>query len=67
MGGKTDEVKGRIKEAAGVLTGDDKLREDGKIDQAVGKVKQVVQKTVDEVQKAADVAAEKAKQSAKKI
>jgi uncharacterized protein YjbJ (UPF0337 family) len=67
MGGKTDEVKGRIKEAAGALTGDDKLREEGKIDQAVGKVKQVVQKTVAEIQKAADVAAEKAKQSAKKI
>ena len=25
MGGKTDEVKGRIKEAVGALTGDDKL------------------------------------------
>ena len=30
MGGKTDEVKGRIKEAAGVLTGNDKLRAEGK-------------------------------------
>ena len=29
MGGKTDEVKGRIKEAAGALTGNDKLREEG--------------------------------------
>ena len=26
MGGKTDELKGRIKEAAGALTGNDKLR-----------------------------------------
>ena len=26
MGGKTDVAKGRIKEAAGVLTGNDKLR-----------------------------------------
>ncbi len=26
MGGKTDVVKGRIKEAAGALTGNDKLR-----------------------------------------
>ncbi len=34
MGGKTDVVKGRIKEAAGVLTGNDKLREEGKTDQA---------------------------------
>jgi len=46
MGGKTDVVKGRIKEAAGALTGNDKLREEGKADQAVGKTKQAVQKTV---------------------
>ena len=44
MGGKTDEFKGRIKEAAGAPTGNDKLRQEGKTDQAVGKVKQVVQK-----------------------
>jgi uncharacterized protein YjbJ (UPF0337 family) len=49
MGGKTDEVKGRIKEAAGVLTGNDKLRAEGKADQAVGEVKQVAGKAVDAV------------------
>ncbi len=49
MGGKTDLVKGRIKEAAGVLTGNDELREEGKTDQAVGKTKQAVQKVVDKV------------------
>lgn len=52
MSGKTDEVKGRIKEAAGVLTGNDKLRTEGKTDQAVGKVKQVAEKAVDAVAKA---------------
>ncbi len=52
MGGKTDEVKGRIKEAAGALTGNDKLREEGKTDQAVGKAEQAVQKTADTVKKA---------------
>ena len=51
MGGKTDVVKGRIKEAAGALTGNDRLREDGKIDQAVGKTKQAVQKTADKIKK----------------
>jgi uncharacterized protein YjbJ (UPF0337 family) len=45
-------VKGRIKEAAGVLTGNDKLRAEGKTDQAVGEVKQVAEKVVDEVKKA---------------
>jgi len=54
MSGKTDEVKGRIKEAAGALTGNDKLREEGKADQAVGKAKQAAQKVVDKVKKAVD-------------
>ena len=52
MGGKTDVVKGRIKEASGVLTGNDELREEGEIDQAVGKVKQAAQKVSDKVKKA---------------
>ncbi|MHB1035254.1 MAG: CsbD family protein [Pirellulales bacterium] len=51
MGGKTDVVKGRIKEAAGAMTGNDKLREEGKTDQAVGKAKQAAQKVVDKVRK----------------
>jgi uncharacterized protein YjbJ (UPF0337 family) len=54
MSGKTDVVKGRIKEAAGALTGNDKLREEGKADQAVGKTKQAAQKVVDQVKKAVD-------------
>jgi uncharacterized protein YjbJ (UPF0337 family) len=52
MGGKIDVVKGRIKEAAGALTGNDKLRNEGKTDQAVGKTKQAVQKAADTVKKA---------------
>ena len=51
MGGKTDVVKGRIKEAAGALTGNDKLRVEGKTDQVVGKTKQAVQKVTDTVKK----------------
>jgi uncharacterized protein YjbJ (UPF0337 family) len=52
MSGKTDVVKGRIKEAAGALTGNNKLRAEGKTDQVVGKAKQAVQKTADTVKKA---------------
>ena len=52
MGGKTDVVKGRIKEAAGALTGNDALREEGQTDQAVGKAEQVVEKAADTVKKA---------------
>jgi uncharacterized protein YjbJ (UPF0337 family) len=65
MGGKTDEVKGRVEEAAGVLTGNDKLREQGKIDQAAGKVKQAVQTAVDKVRSAAETAIDKTKQATK--
>jgi uncharacterized protein YjbJ (UPF0337 family) len=52
MSGKTDVVKGRIKEAAGDLTGNDKLRAEGKTDEAVGETKQAVQKAADVVKKA---------------
>ena len=58
MGGKTDVAKGRIKEAAGVLTGNDRLRAEGRADQAVGKTKQAVRKTVETVRKALKKAAE---------
>ena len=48
-GGKTDELKGRAKEAAGALTGDKKLKREGQLDQAAGKVKQKVEDAVDKV------------------
>jgi uncharacterized protein YjbJ (UPF0337 family) len=50
--GKTDELKGRVKEAAGALTGDKKLTREGRADQAVGKVKQSVEKVIDKVKHA---------------
>lgn len=52
MSGKGDELKGRVKEAAGVLADNDKLRRDGKIDQAAGKAKQAVEKTIDKAKDA---------------
>ncbi|MDB5338723.1 MAG: CsbD-like protein [Planctomycetaceae bacterium] len=53
MSGTSDEIKGRIKEAAGAITDDDKLRREGKMDQAVGKVKQSIEKVIDKVNDAA--------------
>jgi uncharacterized protein YjbJ (UPF0337 family) len=47
--GTSDEVKGRVKEAAGALTGDEKLKRKGKADQVAGKLKQSVDKVVDKV------------------
>lgn len=49
MSGKKDVFKGRLKEAAGALTGNDKLRARGKTDQAVGKVKQEAEKAIDRI------------------
>jgi uncharacterized protein YjbJ (UPF0337 family) len=49
--GKTQELKGRVKEAAGALTDDAKLKREGEVDQAVGKVKQAADKMIDKVRK----------------
>ncbi|HEY4233721.1 MAG TPA: CsbD family protein [Lacipirellulaceae bacterium] len=51
MAGKADQVKGRMKEAAGAVADNDKLRREGKIEQAAGKTKEAVEKGVDKVKK----------------
>lgn len=50
--GKTDELKGRVKEAAGALIGDAKLKREGQLDQTVGKVKQTTDKLADKLKEA---------------
>ncbi len=45
----TDDAKGRVKEAAGNLTGDDDLKNEGKVDQAAGTVKDKVGDAADKV------------------
>jgi uncharacterized protein YjbJ (UPF0337 family) len=47
MGEKTDEAKGRAKEAAGDLTDDDRLKREGKMDQAGADVKEKTNDAVD--------------------
>ena len=49
--GKIDEAKGRVKEAAGAVTGNDQLKDEGKADKAAGKVKDVVDTVKDKVTK----------------
>jgi len=44
-----DDAKGRLKEAAGSLTGDDDLKNEGKVDRAVGGVKDAVDSAADKV------------------
>ena len=48
----SDDAKGRVKEAAGDLTGDKDLQREGKVDQAAGDVKD---KVGDAADKAKDV------------
>jgi uncharacterized protein YjbJ (UPF0337 family) len=61
MSGKTDQIKGRIKEAAGALTDDDRLKREGKLDQVVGKVKVAAEKVVDKLKKTAEKAVDNVK------
>ena len=48
----TDETKGRIKEAAGDLTGDKDLKNEGKVDKATGGIKDAVEGAADKVKDA---------------
>jgi uncharacterized protein YjbJ (UPF0337 family) len=47
-----DEAKGRVKEAAGDLTGDKDLKNEGKVDKAAGSVKDKVGDMADKVKDA---------------
>jgi uncharacterized protein YjbJ (UPF0337 family) len=49
--GTTDKAKGRVKEAVGALTDDEKLRRKGKTDQAIGKAKDTADKVIDKAKK----------------
>lgn len=51
MSDTSDMLKQRIEEATGVLTGDDKLRNKGKTDQAIGRTKKVSVNVVDKLAK----------------
>ena len=52
MSGKTVQIKGRIKEAAGALTDNDRLKREGKLEQVMGKVKETPEKAVDKMKEA---------------
>jgi uncharacterized protein YjbJ (UPF0337 family) len=47
-----DDAKGRVKEAAGDLTGDKDLQREGKVDQAGGKAKDGIERLTDKVKDA---------------
>ena len=47
-----DDAKGRVKEAAGDITGDDDLKREGKVDKTTGKVKDGLDKASDKAKDA---------------
>jgi uncharacterized protein YjbJ (UPF0337 family) len=47
MGSTTDKIKGRVKEAVGVITDNNRLKREGRTDQVVGEVKEAVEKVQD--------------------
>jgi len=50
--GKFDRMKGRAKEAAGELTDDDDLKDEGKVDKASGAIKEKFDNATDKVKDA---------------
>jgi uncharacterized protein YjbJ (UPF0337 family) len=56
-----DEMKGRVKEAAGDLTDDQRLKNEGKADRAGGKVKRVVDDAKEKVDDMVDAVKDKAR------
>jgi uncharacterized protein YjbJ (UPF0337 family) len=54
MGEKTDEAKGRAKEAVGDLTDDEKLKREGKMDRAGASVKRRTGEAVDKTKELVD-------------
>lgn len=64
MGGTTDTLKGRIKEAVGVITNEDHLKREGRMDQKIGKAKDAASKVARKVKASAEKAAEAATKAA---
>jgi uncharacterized protein YjbJ (UPF0337 family) len=50
--GSVDTAKGRVKKAAGELTGDERLKDEGRVDKASGNVKDKVGDAADKVKDA---------------
>ena len=58
---EADDLKGRAKEAAGDLTGNEDLQREGKKDQAAGKAKELLENAKDKVEDVIDSVRDKAK------
>jgi uncharacterized protein YjbJ (UPF0337 family) len=59
MESKKDDLKGRVKEAAGDLTDDDDLKREGKTDRAAGSVKEKIETAKEKGEEFVDKAKDK--------
>jgi uncharacterized protein YjbJ (UPF0337 family) len=59
MDGTTDDVKGRVKEAAGDLADDRSLKNEGKADRAAGKAKGLAEDAKDKADETIDTVKDK--------
>jgi len=57
-----DQAKGRIKQAAGDLTNNDKLKKEGKLDEGAGKAKEFLEDAKDKGDDAIDSMTNRARQ-----
>jgi uncharacterized protein YjbJ (UPF0337 family) len=62
MGGKVDQMKGRLKEAVGVLMDDDSLKNEGKLDQLGGEIRETAERVAEKVKATVEKAVEKLKE-----
>lgn len=63
MAGKTDEMKGRAKEAVGTLTGDKDLKSEGKADRRAAEAEERLDHAKERVDKAIDTVADKVEET----
>lgn len=60
MGAESDQVKGKAKQAAGIITGDQNLEAEGKTDRRSGEAKEKVEDAKSKIEGMLDTAGEKA-------
>lgn len=60
ISGRVEEAKGKLKEAAGKVTGSGKLQAEGMVDQAAGKVQKTYGDAKNQVEKADEAARKEA-------
>ncbi|MGZ4587368.1 MAG: CsbD family protein [Mycobacteriaceae bacterium] len=66
MSAKSDQVKGHVKEAAGVLTGDKDLESEGKTDRRTGEAEEKIDHAKDKVEEVIDSTKDKVEEGADK-